>query len=267
VRERWRIKGRLALIMSLALLALTSLGASVVRGEHAENGNLLLTLTGTIAPRDLPRSRLAPAAVTIASKLGTTDAAPLPQLRGIELVLRGRNFISTAGLPICPRRRLRNATSTEALARCGTALVGRGRLQAEVLLPHRPPLPTVARVLAFNGRGRGGGVAVWMSAFSSRPPISFMLPFFAHRANRGAATTFLARVPRSLGSWPRLSGLQMTLSRRYRYRGALRSYLNASCPIPHRFTVGFFPLARATFSFSGHRRISETIVRSCRVRQ
>ena len=46
----------------------------------------------------------------------------------------------------------------------------------------------------------------------------------------------------------------MTLSRRYSYRGRARSYLSASCPIPPRFTAGFFSFAKASFTLAGGRQ-------------
>ena len=58
----------------------------------------------------------------------------------------------------------------------------------------------------------------------------------------------------------------MTLSRRYAYRGQRRSYLSASCPIPPRFTAGFFSFAKASFTLAGGGRIGTGIARGCRAR-
>jgi hypothetical protein len=58
----------------------------------------------------------------------------------------------------------------------------------------------------------------------------------------------------------------MTLSRRYAYHGQLRSYLSASCPIPRRFTAGFFSFARVAYRLADGRRVSTAIARSCRAR-
>jgi len=40
--------------------------------------------------------------------------------------------------------------------------------------------------------------------------------------------------------------------------------LSASCPIPPRFTAGFFGLARSTYTLVGGRRLGVEIVRGCR---
>lgn len=254
---------------ALAVTALCTFAAGLARGERHQQGNLIVALNGRISPATLPRHRLAPAAVTISSRLSTADRSPPPRVRRIELALAGRHSMrfARAGLPLCPRGRLRNATDAQALARCRGALVGHGRLQAEVLLPHQAPLRVHAHLLVFNGRTGGGGLAVWAHAFSTRPPVAFVLAFVAHRGGGAFPTTFTAAIPRSIGAWSHLTGFRMTLGRRYRAGGDRRSYLNASCPVPPRFTAGFFSFLRATYALAGGRSIGETIVRGCRVRR
>lgn len=258
-----RAAGLAALFLVVALAAL---GAGLARGERAQQGNLVVSLDGAISPRGLPRDRRAPVAVSLSGRLRTADGSPLPRLSGIELALSGRGLLFTRGLPLCPRQRLRNATGAQALERCGSALVGHGRLAAEVFVPRQAPFVVHARLLAFNGRTGGGGVAVWVHAFSARPPVSFVLPFLVRHRPGAFGTALRAALPRSVGPWPHLSSFEMTFGRRYRYRGALRSYLSASCPLPPRFTAGIFPFARATYTFPHGRELSTTIVRGCRAR-
>jgi len=59
----------------------------------------------------------------------------------------------------------------------------------------------------------------------------------------------------------------MTFWRRFSYRGERRSYLNASCPLPQGFTVGFVSFARVTYTLAGGQRLSSEVTRSCRARQ
>jgi hypothetical protein len=260
-----RRKGRV-LAALLAMTALSALCAGLALGERHQQGNLIVALNGKISPAKLPRHGLAPASVTISSELSTADGSPPPRVRRIELALAGRSMrFGRAGLPACPRGRLRNATDAQALARCGPALVGHGRLQAEILLPHQPPLRLHAHLLDFNARRRGGGLAIWVHAFSASPPVSFVLPFVLHHGGGAFPTTFSATMPKSIGPWSHLTAFRMTLGRRYRHRGALHSYLNASCPAPRRFTAGFFSF-RAAYALAAGGGIGETIVRACRVR-
>jgi hypothetical protein len=260
---RRRAAGGVAMA-ALALLA--GLGAGLAKGERVQRGNLIVSLNGSIDPRKLPRDRPAPVALSLAGEIRTADGSPLPRVRRIELALAGRGLLFTRGLPVCPRARLRNANRPQALERCGPALVGRGRLAAEVFVPQQPPFEIESRLLAFNGRTEGGRPAVWMHTFSPNPPVSIVLPFVLRRRPGAFRTALVATVPRSVGPWPHLAGFEMTFSRRFRYRGKLRSYLSASCPVPPSFTAGFLAFARATYSFADGRRLSAETVRSCRAR-
>jgi hypothetical protein len=76
-----------------------------------------------------------------------------------------------------------------------------------------------------------------------------------------------AVLPPALGRWPRLERFELTLTRRYAYRGRVRSYLSASCPIPERLTAGFFSFARVAFTLAGGREIGIGIARGCRARR
>jgi hypothetical protein len=73
-------------------------------------------------------------------------------------------------------------------------------------------------------------------------------------------------VAEALGRWPRLRSFELTLGRRYVAGGSRHSYLSASCSLPPRFHIGYFALARATYSFSPRPTLSTAILRSCRVR-
>jgi hypothetical protein len=92
-----------------------------------------------------------------------------------------------------------------------------------------------------------------------------LLPFYLRRLHSGAYGILLrAPVSRALGRWPRLRSFRITLGRRYRDRGVRRSYLRAQCPLPPRFHIGFFPLARATYFFAPAPTLTTTILRGCR---
>ncbi|HEY3552702.1 MAG TPA: hypothetical protein VGK66_03350 [Solirubrobacterales bacterium] len=187
-------------------------------------------------------------------------------MRRIEIGFGGGAAISPRGLPVCPASRLRNATPAATLQRCGGALVGRGTFPIELQLPGQLPLRRETRALIFNGRGRNGGLALWAHVFSAQPPVSFVLRFHIRKAPGPLASALVAAVPRTISRWVRLEGFAIELGRLYRRHGHPGSYLNASCPVPRPFTTGFFSFARITLAFSGDRQLSESIVRSCRVR-
>jgi hypothetical protein len=208
-----------------------------------------------------------PVFLTLTGSIRGTAGSPPPSLEQIEIAFGSPGGLDTAGLPRCPRSRLRNATARQALARCPGALVGRGQISAEVPLDPEEPLITRAGVLAFNGRS-GGRPAVWVHAYSASPPVSFVLPFHLLRLATGPYGILLrAPVRSALGRWPRLRSFRITFGRHYRAGGIRRSYLSARCPLPPRFSIGILPLARATYRFAPRPTLSTTILRGCRVRR
>jgi hypothetical protein len=255
---------RLLLSAALTLLAFAVAPAAA---EQSGGAGVVVSLDGSVSPRYLPRHRAVPVRITLESKARATDGSSPPSLSRIEIAFGARGGLETAGLASCPRARLRNATVRQALARCRGALVGRGEITTEVPLDPERPLLAHAGVLAFNGLS-AGRPAVWVHAYSASPPVSFVLPFRMRRLRAGAYGVLLrAPVQSALGRWPRLRSFRLVLGRRYRAGGEWRSYLNARCPLPPRFSIGIFPLARATFHFTPRPTLSTTILRGCRVRR
>ena len=253
----------LCLLAALALLG--TVGTGLARGERSQQGNLIVSLDGGLLPLKLPRDRPAPVAVHLEGGLQTADGSLLPRVTRVALGLPGEGVLSTRGLPTCDQRRLRNAKPPEALAACRPALVGHGRLEAQVVVPNQAPFTIRARLLAFNGRV-GRQRAIFLHAFSTRPPTVSVLPFLIRPGSGRFGTALVGSLPAALGPWPHFAHFEITLSRRYLYRGRSRSYLSASCPIPPRFTAGFFSFARADLTLAGGSTIGTGIARGCRAR-
>jgi hypothetical protein len=256
------LRHMLATALTLLVIYVAPAGA-----EQIGRPDVVVSFSGKISPRVLPRHRPAPVSLELSGTVRGTDGAPPPQLQRIELAFGARGGLDTDGLPVCPRARLSNATQLQALARCRSALVGRGEIDAEVPLNPADPVRARAGLLAFNGLSHGRP-AVWVHAYSSLPPVSFVLPFYLRTQSTGAYGVLMrSPVRRALGRWPRLRSYSVTLGRRYRHGGELRSYLSARCPLPPRFQAFSVPVARATYSFAPHLTLIQPIHRFCRVRE
>jgi hypothetical protein len=246
--------------------ALGLLGAGIAHGERNQKGDLVVSLDGKLEPLKLPRDRTAPVAISLASGLRVaSESEALPRVTGIEIGLPDSGAISTVGLPTCSPARIRDATRAEALDVCRDALIGRGQIVADVHLPNQAPFRSYANLLVFNARV-GDKRAVVMHANSAKPPTTVVLPFTFRKRSGRLGLALVTHLPGALGPWPRFAKFEVTLSRRYTYLGRERSYLSASCPIPRRFTAGFFSLANITYTLEDGRRISTGIARGCRAR-
>jgi hypothetical protein len=182
----------------------------------------------------------------------------------LELAWRG--VLDTRGLAVCPKARLRGTDTHQALEACGSAAVGKGHLFAKVFVPNQPPFDVHAHLTAFNGRTKAGRHAVLVHAYSTSPPVSFVIPFSVHHRSGAFRTVLVAMIRRSAGPWPHVANFQIQVSRNFRHNGRTHSYLSASCPVPTGFTEAFLSFARATYTFAGGDQATTETVRSCRAR-
>jgi hypothetical protein len=237
--------------------------ASEVVGQHG----IRVRMKAQMAPRALPRNGLAPVAVTVGGQVSSADGGLPPQLKALRIDINRHGKVDYRGLPLCDVDRIQPASSSRALSACGSSLVGEGRFSASIILSAQEPYPTKGRLLVFNGRHHGRP-ALLAQIYSSYPfATSFVIPFTVSRASHGQfGTSLVALLPRALGDWGYLTGIEMRLRRKFRYHGRPRSYLSAGCPAPKGLPSVLFPLVRAEFSFAGGKRVSSTLVRSCRAR-
>lgn len=241
-------------------------GGAPAPAAVTQRGGLRVSVGGELSPRSLPRRGEAPISVAVASRIASTDGSEPPELRRLRIEINRHGRLQTGGLPVCPYRAILTATSIQARKLCGGALVGRGSFEANVSLPSQPAYPAKATLLVFNGRRKGKPVLLGQ-VYSPRPfATSFVIVFRIGERRRGAFGTVLeATMPRSLGGWGVVTGVDLRLSRRYRSRGSRRSFLAAGCPAPAGFGSAVFPLARIGFRFAGGVRMSTAVTQTCRV--
>lgn len=256
----------LQLVLGITLLAVVG-SAALASAEVAQRGTVRVAVSGKLAPTKLPRVGEAPIAVSVGGEITTTDDSPAPTLKTLAIELNRNGRIDYAGLPLCPYDRIQPASSQRALNACRSSLVGKGTFSAEISLTGQDPYPTQGKLLAFNGIS-GGRQVLFGQIYAPRPfATSFVIVFSIKRRAKGPYGTVLsASLPPSLRSWGKLTGIQLTLSRSYTYKGKHRSYLTAGCPAPKGFSGASFPFAKASFGFEQGPTLSSTLTRSCKAR-
>lgn len=228
-----------------------------------QKGNIRVKVSGQLSPKKLPRKGSAPISVSVGGDISTTDQSPPPRLLSLSIELNRNGRIDSTGLPICPYDSLEPASSKRALSACRPALVGEGTFDAEIALPGQPTYPAKGKMLAFNGR-KGGKPVLFGHIYSPHPfANSFVIVFQIEKARGTYGTKLEARLPRSLGSWGKLTGIELNLNRRYSYQGKRRSYVSAGCPAPKGSHFTVFSLARTTFGFEGGRTLAGTLTGTC----
>jgi hypothetical protein len=253
-----------ALAISLALL-LTS--ASLSQAEVDREGTLQVSFSAKLSPHRLPRQGTAPVSVSLAGDIATTDASTPPQLRTIALAINRHGVIDGEGIPICHLHQIQPASTEEARQACSRSLVGTGLFEANVALPEQSPFPSNGKVLAFYGTLHHKPV-IFAHIYGTEPlPTSFTLPFEIGYEKKGTFSAVLtAKLPRVAAQWGYVSGVSLSLSRTYTYKGKRRGFISAGCPAPKGFPGTTFTFAKASFGFEGGKVLGKTLTRSCGVR-
>lgn len=259
-------RSRIYFAISIALIAILALSA-LAGAEIAQQGNLRVTVSGKLAPKKLPRTGVAPISVSVGGQIATTDNTLPPTLKTLRVELNRHGRLDYEGLPTCNYPRIQPGSSSHALAGCRSSLVGTGTFSADITLSGQEPYPTQGKLLVFNST-KGGKPVLYGHIYSAHPfATSFVIVFKVSRQNKGAYGIVLdAPLPKAMKSWGRLTGLSMTLSRRFNYRGKSHSYISSGCPAPKGFSATPFPLARTSFAFAGGKELSSVLTGECRVR-
>lgn len=255
--------GLAALIAAAAAILATSLATA----EIAQKGNVRIAVEGRLAPKKLPREGIAPVAVTVGWDATTVEGGEAPKLKSLQIEVNRHGRFDSTGLPVCPLAKIQPASSSRALANCRSSLVGEGKFSAQVVLGNQEPYEAGGRLLVFNGE-KGGKPVLFGQIYSAHPfATSFVIVFSLNQRKGGTfGTVMSAKIPKALLSWGSLTGIEMTLSRRFGFEGSRHSYVSANCPAPKGFGVVVFPLARTSFSFAGGTSLSTTLTDTCKVR-
>jgi hypothetical protein len=252
----------------LALLGVLSASAFLVGGaggETVRQGALQVSFGGSVAPQVLPRAGTTPVSVTIRGRVRELSGAPPPSLRRIAIEVNRLGVLDRSGLPVCPAPLLQAASTADALAACGPALVGEGQVGGVIILPEQPPAAFGGRLVAFNGRLPDGRPAILAHLYTTRPaPISFVLAFSLGHAHGAYGTRLVATVPAKTRRSAHITSFSLRLHRVFEVGGERRSYLSAGCPAPAGFPSATFPLVRTSYGFVGEKTVSDTLVRTCR---
>jgi hypothetical protein len=251
----------------LLAICLSALALSApATAEVVQQGDLRVAFVGKFAPTALPRQGTAPLAVSVGGTIATTTGAVPPQLQKIAIAINRAARFDPRGLPVCSYAEIQPATTAAAMAACGAAKVGEGSFAAKVVVPEQTPFPSQGRIVAFNGRV-GGRPAVLAHVYGTAPvPLSYTIVLRLRPSHGTFGTVLEADLPAVTSDVAYVTGISLSLDRRFRYRGALHGYLSAGCPAPPGFPGATFPLARASFAFAGGETLAKTLSRNCRAR-
>ena len=229
----------------LGLGALTGCVLLAVGANAAtvRTGNLVLNADGSFTPRELPRRTFAPIDFKGHANLKAVDGSVPTAVQQIVLDFDRDGRLTTAGLPTCPPSLLEDATPQEARARCPKAIVGSGRVDG--LIAHEGgAIPASSALTLFNGPRQDGNPTVILHARMTAPAVqNFAITIPVERRAGGFRYRATVDVPPIAGGQGAITHVDVTIGKRYRYRGAQRSYAAARCSDGILHTHGRFTFA------------------------
>src|SRR4051794_17355518 len=148
-----------------------------------------------MAPRALPRTKLAPIAVSVAGTVKSLSGERPPALRRIKIELNRGGKLDPTGLPVCRYGQLVAASPKQVLTQCGDALVGEGSYEAKTAFPEQETFPSAGHMLAFNAIYEGHS-AILAHVYGHDPvPISRIIVFRIRRTSGTFGTVLTGELP------------------------------------------------------------------------
>jgi len=136
----------------------------------------------------------------------------------------------TKGLATCDSTKLQSTSTEAALAACGNAKIGSGK--ASVLLPVGVQVFTEpTTVTAFNGVPKGGKPVVLLHAYGAAPvQTTLVLVGAVSNYNKeGYGPRLQLDIPAIAGGTGALTDFQVTINKKFTYKGKKRSFVSAKC--------------------------------------
>jgi hypothetical protein len=251
--------------VSLALLVTLAL-AGVARAEVEREGDIVVSVEGGISPRALPRTGMAPVAVTLDSTFKSAEGSdPPPQLRTIAVGINRAGKVFDRGLPTCRVRRIQPTTIKAARRICGSAIVGGGHVQVQVHLANQPTFTFKGPLLVFHAEPAAGHRRLLAQVYGRKPPSAFVLTFNVLEKQGTFGTVIKTTLPKPARQWAYVTHFDMKLRRVYTYQGQKYSFISAGCAAPEGFPGAVYPFARANFGFEENTHVVTTLIRDCTV--
>jgi len=217
-----------------------------------------LQINGDIAPRVLPRSKLAPMGVWGSGSLATLDGSHPPALEEAVFDADKDVFVGVKGMPFCRLEQLEARTTKQAEAVCGEAVLGRGTATIEVAFPEQKPFTSTGPLVFFNGGERNGTVWILAHAYVDVPaPTAVVATVEIRRIAKGAYGLHIeAQIPRIAGGSGSVVAARFRMRRVYTDAGKRRSFISGRCPDGRM-------QGRGTFRYSDGTSLTGTLIRSC----
>jgi hypothetical protein len=253
---------KFALALAGGVLASSLLIAGAAGGAKptvVRAGSLILKLNGGVAPKALPKKKMAPVALRISGNISTVDGSHPPAARTIIADFDKHGQVNAKGLPVCRSGQLQSRNTGAAKKACPKAIVGSGKTTVRVQFPESQPFYASGPLVLFNGGVRGKVTTMYIHAYVSVPaPTAIVTQVKIKPVRKGRfGTRAIATIPKIAGGSGSVTRFAMKIQRNFRYKGKKQGYLLARCANGRFF-------AKGNVAFADGTRVTGTVIRGCR---
>jgi hypothetical protein len=254
------------LAAAVALVALScsiAVGLAVAKGNNqpveVEVGGLKLTFDGGFSPTVLSRTKPTPISLNVSGKIAKPGPEPHPPaLKEFVLETDKNGAVNVKGLPTCKKGKLESVDTHHAELACPDAIIGKGTTDVGIKFPDQPEIPAHSKLLLFNGGTKGGVTTFFVHAYLTVPaPAAVVTTVKITKIHNGRyGTKSVASIPPIVGGNGSVKGFNLTVNRKFTYKGKRVSVLTLKCP------DGKIQ-ARGEAVFSDRTKVKAGVIRPC----
>jgi hypothetical protein len=188
-----------------ALIAVAAVGIATAAGGETpvtvKVGNLEVTANGGFSPTALSKTKQTPISLKASGEVKEADNSHPPAVR--ELIIEGdKNAeVHVKGIPTCKSGQLQATDTQAAEAACKSALIGKGKVTAQVAFAEQKPIDVPTVLQLYNGGEKGGKITWYAHAYFSQPisgAIVTTVTITKHKNGR-FGTLAVAKIPQITG--------------------------------------------------------------------
>lgn len=230
-------------IRTVALLAaaVAMVGAVIANAAPVtiKSGNIVVVLDGGISPSKLPKKDKAPLTLTLEGELSTADKTHLPPVKTVSLNFDKAGELFTKGLKTCTTGQLESTLTSQAKSICRSAIVGTGKVEADIALPEQRPFPAHGPLVIFNGKPKGRKQVLILHVHAHVPaPTTFVVPVIISKKSGKYGTNAFIKVPTIVSGAGSVTDFKAKIGKKWNFKRKRVSLLNASCPTGALFVEG-----------------------------
>jgi hypothetical protein len=251
--KRVNVSKVFALLAAVCVLGVAASAGSAAEQPTVEAGGGAMPFDGGFTPTVLFKTKPTPVAFNLSGNFPTTDGTHPPALKELVVEADKNLGIHVEGFPKCFVGIEIRASS------CNPAILGRGTMNIEIAFPEQAPIQLKSKALVLNGGEARGVTTLFLRTYITVPtPAELTATVKIKRIRKGRfGTEAVATIPKIAGGSGSVTAFDLTIDKKYAYRGRRVSVLTLKCPDREILTR-----ARAIFADGSSRQ--EELIRTCK---